>query len=84
MAADHPSDHHRGEMDIAEQVNTFENVFDKGLLRMGSLAVACLVLFLTLTFCTPAGFIPAAIITVVLAIAGAIFLRKQPTSDQTL
>ncbi len=84
-AADHDAEAYlRGHMPIAEQVATYEKVFDKFLVRMGSLFVACLVLFLTITFCTAAGWFPAAVVTVILAVAGGWFLRRQPTSDQTL
>lgn len=84
-AADHDAAAYmRGQMPIAEQVATYEKVFDKGLVRMGSLAVACVVLFLTVTFCTAAGWFPAAVVTVILAVIGFVFLRRAPTSDQTL
>ena len=83
MAAEPTTDHSRGHMDISEQTSTFENVFDKGLLRMGSLAVACLILFLTIAFCTAAGWFTALIVTGIVALIGAVVLRKAPTSAET-
>ena len=85
MSADHdaPPHHTHGHMDITEQVATYEKVFDKGLVRLGSLGVACLVLFLTIAFCTGAGVFPAFVVAGVLGIAGAVFLRKPPTSLET-
>lgn len=74
----------RGTMPIHEQTATFESVFDKGLVRLGSLGVGCMVLFLVLAFCTSTGFFPALVIAVILAIIGAVVLRKAPSSDHTL
>lgn len=64
-------------MDITEQASTYR-AFD-GLVRWGSLAVAGIVLFLTLLCCTKAGFFGAAIPTAILLVAGFLFLRS-PTS----
>ena len=84
-AADHDADAYlRGHMPIAEQVATYEKVFDKVLVRMGSLFVACLVLFLTITFCTAAGWFAAAVVTAIVAGLGFTVLRSVPPSDQTL
>lgn len=69
-------------MEIGEQRSTYR-AFD-GLVRYGSLGVAALVLFLTVMFCTRAGFFGAAIPTVILLIAGAVFLRSKPASIDTL
>lgn len=68
------SDYHRGEMDIAEQVSTFE-LFN-GLTKWGSLFIGALVLFLTLWFCTGAGF-PGAAITAVVVVALGVFLLRE-------
>lgn len=65
-------------MEICEQRSTYR-VFD-GLVRWGSLAVAGLVLFLTILFCTRAGFFGAAAPTFILVVAGVVALRKQPAS----
>lgn len=86
MAEPHaaPADaaYERGDMEIGEHRSTYR-AFD-GLVRFGSLAVAGLVLFLALAFCTGVGFIGAAAPTAVLLVAGGIFLRKQPASVDTL
>jgi hypothetical protein len=68
--------HHRGEMDIHEQVSTFE-LFNN-LTKWGSLFVGTLVLFLTLMFCTGAGFGGAAITAVVVVALGVFLLREKP------
>lgn len=70
------SDHHRGEMDIAEQVSTFE-LFNS-MTKWGSLFVGTLVLVLTLWFCTGAGFIGAAITGAVVVALGVVLLRDKP------
>jgi len=69
-------DYHRGEMDIHEQAATFEG-FGK-FTKWGSLAIAVLLLTITLWFCTPAGFIGGAAPGIVLAMLGVVFLREKP------
>lgn len=71
--AEQASDYHRGEMDIHEQVATYDLVM--GLTKWGSLAIAALVLFLTLWFCTGAGFLGALVSTAVLIAVGVLVLR---------
>lgn len=74
------TDYARGDMEIGEHRSTYR-AFD-GLVRWGSLAVAAIVLFLTLLCCTKAGLIGAAVPTVILIGAGVAFLRS-PTSLDT-
>jgi hypothetical protein len=74
--ADATHDYHRGEMDIAEQTSTYALVM--GITKWGSLAVAALILWLTLWFCTPTGFLGATVAAVVLIAAGVFFLRAKP------
>lgn len=69
-------DYHRGEMDIHEQAATYA-AFGK-MTKWGSLTAAVLLLFLTLVFCTPAGFIGSAIAAVVLLALGIVLLREKP------
>lgn len=70
--------YHRGEMDIHEQASTFASVMT--LTKWGSLAVGTLVLFLTLWFCTDAGFLGAFITAVVVVALGVFFLRSGRTA----
>jgi hypothetical protein len=70
------SDYHRGEMDIQEQVSTFHLVM--GITKWGSLAVGTLILFITLWFCTGAGFLGALVPAVILLALGITFLRSKP------
>lgn len=70
------SEYHRGEMDISEQVSTF-NLFN-GLTKWGSLALACLLSMLVLWFCTPAGFVGGFTTAAVLLVLGLVFLREKP------
>jgi hypothetical protein len=69
-------DYHRGEMDIQEQASTYD-AFGK-MTKWGSLAVAVLLLFITLLFCTPAGFFGSAIASVVLLVLGVLLLKEKP------
>jgi len=68
------AEYHRGEMDIHEQSQTFHMVM--GMTKWASLAVAAGVLFLTLWFCTGAGF-GAAFISAVILLAIGIFALRQ-------
>ena len=68
-------DYHRGEMDIHEQVNTYNAVM--GMTKWGSLAIAVAILALVLWFCTPAGFIGGLIPALVLLVVGILLLREK-------
>ncbi|HEX5377220.1 MAG TPA: aa3-type cytochrome c oxidase subunit IV [Phenylobacterium sp.] len=70
------SEYHRGEMDISEQVATF-NLFN-GLTKWGSLAMAALLALLVLWFCTPAGFLAGLVTAAVVTVIGALVLRDKP------
>jgi hypothetical protein len=71
-------DYQRGSMDIQEQSATFE-AFGK-MTKWGSLAVAVLLTFVTLLFCTTAGFVGAGAAAVILTVLGVVFLREKPAS----
>lgn len=66
----------QGDMDITEQLATFSMVGK--MIKWGSLAVAVLVLMLTLWFCVQAGFFAGAGAGIVLAAVGVYFLRAKP------
>jgi hypothetical protein len=70
------SEYHRGEMDIHAQQATFKAVMTGT--KWASLVVAVGILFLTLWFCTSAGFGGAFVSAVVLTILGVFFLRARP------
>lgn len=70
------SEYHRGDMDISEQVATF-NLFN-GLTKWGSLSIAALMVLLVVWFCTPAGFLAGFISAAVLTVLGVVFLREKP------
>lgn len=70
------SEYHRGEMDIQEQVSTY--ALFGGLTKWGSLALAALLSWLVLWFCTPAGFLTGAVVGVVVAVIGVVVLRGKP------
>lgn len=69
-------DYHRGEMDIHEQAATYV-AFGK-MTKWGSLAVSVLILFITLLFCTKAGFFGSAIASAVLLALGIVALKEKP------
>jgi hypothetical protein len=71
--------HKRGQMDIAEQVSTFE--FFNTFTKWGSLFIGSLILFLTLWFCTGAGFLGAAITAAVVIALGVTLLRDKPQAE---
>ena len=70
------SDYHRGEMDIQEQVSTFNLVM--GMTKWGSLVLASFLLFIVIWFCTPAGFVSGFVSGVVLLALGIVMLRSKP------
>jgi hypothetical protein len=70
------SDYHHGDMDISEQVSTFHLVM--GITKWGSLALGSLLLFITLWFCTPAGFLGGLVPALILVALGVTFLRSKP------
>lgn len=71
-----PSDYHRGEMDVSEQVSTFHLVM--GITKWGSLVLSSFILFITLWFCTPAGFLGGLVPALILVALGVTFLRSKP------
>ena len=70
------SEYHRGEMDISEQVATF-NLFN-GLTKWGSLFLVAFLTLIVLWFCTPAGFGAGFISAAVVAVIGVVVLRDKP------
>ncbi len=70
------SEYHRGDMDISEQVATFNLL--NGLTKWGSLSIAALMVLLVVWFCTPAGFLAGFISAAVLTVLGVLFLREKP------
>jgi hypothetical protein len=70
------SDYHRGEMDIQEQVSTFNLVM--GMTKWGSLILAAFLLWIVIWFCTNAGFLSGFIAGAVLLVLGIFFLRSKP------
>ncbi|MGA0543916.1 aa3-type cytochrome c oxidase subunit IV [Brevundimonas sp. VNH65] len=77
MADPHHADSHdytRGEMTIGEQSSTW--ALFMVLAKYGSLAVAAALTFLTVWFCTPAGFLAGLITGVIVFAAGFAFLRS--------
>lgn len=74
--AEHASDRTHGQMDIGEQTASFD-LFVK-FTKWGSLAVAVMVLWATLTFCTSTGFLGAVVAALILLAAGVYLLREKP------
>lgn len=68
--------HEHGQMDVAEHTATFKGVMN--LFKWGSLWTAALLILLTMWFCTPAGFLPALVVTVIVLALGGFFLRSKP------
>jgi hypothetical protein len=71
--------YHRGDMDVREQRSTYD--FFMGLTKWGSLAVAALLLFLTLAFCTPTGMGGALVAAFIALALGAWVLRKRQQGE---
>ncbi len=74
--AEHATDQSHGQMDIAEQAASFD-LFVR-FTKWGSLAVAVIVLWATLTFCTSTGFVGSVVAALVLLALGVYVLREKP------
>ena len=72
------SEYHHGEMDIHEQQATFRLVM--GITKWGCLLLAAGTLFLTLWFCTQAGFLSALVSGAVVLVLGILLLRSRGDS----
>jgi thiamine transporter ThiT len=70
------SDYHRGDMDISEQVSTYKLIM--GMTKWGSLVLAAFLLFVTIWFCTDAGFVSGFITGLVVLVLGIVLLREKP------
>ena len=70
------SAYQRGEQDVSEQLSTFHLVM--GITKWGSLVIGSFLLFITLWFCTPAGFLGGLIPALILVALGVTFLRSKP------
>ena len=70
-----PSDYHRGEMEISEQEKTFH--FVMGMTKWGSLVIAASLLWLTIWFCTDAGFFAGFVVAVIVTALGILVLREK-------
>ena len=68
-------DYHRGEMDIREQANTF-HAFGAWT-KWGSLALAVVLLTLTLWFATNAGFLGGLVTGIAVLAIGVFVLRER-------
>ena len=72
--ASEDSDYIRGEMQVAEQISTYEMFVS--LAKWGSLLIAAIVLFFTMWLYPRGNFFGAGFATVVLLAVGIYFLRK--------
>ena len=74
--AEHASDYTHGHMDVHQQESSFHAFML--LAKWGSLAVAVIVLFATLCFCTGVGAVGAFLSALILLVLGVVFLREKP------
>jgi hypothetical protein len=69
-----PTDYKPGHMDVASQRDMY-HLFNV-LLNWGGLAVATLLVFLVMLLCVHAGFLPSAIVAVVVLGGGVLWLLR--------
>ncbi len=69
------SDYQRGSADMRENNATYGAFM--AMFYWGGLAVAVGVLFFAILFCTPLGFLPAAVFSGLLAVVGGFVLLRQ-------
>lgn len=68
------SEYHRGDMDVHEQTATY-HLFVM-MAKWGSLALAALLIFLVLAFCTQTSFLGSLGVGVIVAVGGFFVLRE--------
>jgi archaellum biogenesis protein FlaJ (TadC family) len=73
--AEPASEYHHGDQDIREQQRTFRDAMVAT--KWAIVALAALIAFLTLWFCTAAGFFSALITAVVIVVVGVVALRER-------
>ena len=76
--AEPASDYHHGDQDIHEQQATFHSVLVAT--KWSILALAAGIAFLTLWFCTSAGFFDALVTGVIITVVGVLALRERPSA----
>ena len=76
--AEPASDYHRGDQDIHEQQTTFHSVLVAT--KWSIVALAAGIVFLTLWFCTAAGFLNALITAAIIVAVGILALRERPSA----
>ncbi len=77
--AEHATDHAHGQMNITEQSASFD-LFVR-FTKWGSLAVAVMVLWAVLMFCTSTGFVGAVVAALALLAVGVWLLREKPQAS---
>ena len=73
--AEPASDYHHGEMDIREQQATFHDAMIAT--KWAIVALAALITFLTIWFCTAGGFFNALVVAVLIMAVGIFALRER-------
>jgi hypothetical protein len=73
--AEQASEYHHGEQDIREQQATFHDAMIAT--KWAILALAALITFLTIWFCTAAGFFNALVVAVIILAVGIFALRER-------
>jgi hypothetical protein len=73
--ADQASEYHHGEQDIHEQQATFHDAMIAT--KWAILALAALITFLTIWFCTAGGFFNALVVAVIILAVGIFALRER-------
>jgi len=68
------SEYHRGDMDIEEQTSTYHLFVN--LAKWGSLALAALLIFITLWFCTATGFLGSFAVGLIVSVGGFLVMRE--------
>ena len=76
--AESASDYHHGDQDIRAQQATFHSVMVAT--KWSIVALAAGIAFLTLWFCTSAGFFSALVTAIIIVTAGVFFLRERPSA----
>jgi hypothetical protein len=74
----HADDYQRGTQEISEQRSTY--ALFMGMAKWGALAVACAVLFLTVSFMYGGSLVAGFIAAIVVAVVGVFVLKSEPAA----
>ena len=72
------AEYHHGDMPIVEHAETYSGVM--GMFKWGALAVADLLILLTLWYCTPVSYFAGLVVVAIVTIIAVVALRRRKSA----